>query len=186
MDYYSKYPKELNIEGEIWKDIEGYNGKYQVSNFGRIKSIIPWNGTNERILFQQNLHGYYRVGLYLNKKNKHSSVHRLVGQAFIPNADNLPYINHKNGHTLENFVENLEWVTPQQNIQHAFRTGLYDLEKRKGERNPQSKLTEEKVREIRQVYDGKENNYKNLGKKYDVSSVLIRYVVKNMYWKHVV
>jgi len=188
MDYYAKYQKELNVEGEIWRFIEGFDDKYQVSNLGRVKSLIPWSKTHttERILRQGNLHGYYRVELYLNKKKISYGVHRLVGQAFIPNPNNLPYINHKNGRPSENYVENLEWVTPQQNIQHAFRTGLYDLEKRKGEKNSQSKLTEEKVREIRQIYDGKENSYKTLGIKYGVSNTLIKYVVKKMYWKHVI
>ena len=91
---------------EIWKDIKGYKGKYQVSNLGRIKSLTRyifdpirgWKFHKERILKQAiSANGYYMVGLSNGRERVHVSVHRLIGFAFIPNPENKPCINHKNG-----------------------------------------------------------------------------------------
>lgn len=92
---------------EFWKEIKGYEGLYQVSNYGRVKSLY-WN--NERIMkTAKGKDGYLLVQLWKNKKGKMYSVHRLVAQAFIPNPDNLPIINHKDEKPSNNHVENLEW-----------------------------------------------------------------------------
>lgn len=94
---------------EIWKDYKDYKGHYQVSNFGRIKSIkfgkeiILKPGTNKN--------GYSYVILYKNGKVKKFTVHRLVAEAFLPNPDNLPEVNHKDENKLNNCVSNLEWCT---------------------------------------------------------------------------
>lgn len=118
---------------EIWKDITGYEGIYQVSNLGRVKSLdhLRKNGKASyqkqkgRMLKQNNRpstshHNYKYVGLH----RKGYYVHRLVAQAFIPNPNNLPYVNHKDGNTVNNCVDNLEWVTAKQNTQHAIENGL--------------------------------------------------------------
>ena len=102
---------------EIWKDIDGYNGKYQVSNFGRVKSIIF---NKERILkFRISEKGYSIVQLNINGIKKNYRVHRLVAQAFIPNPDNLPQINHKDENKLNNCVDNLEWCTNKYNANYG-------------------------------------------------------------------
>ena len=92
---------------EIWKEIEGYEGLYEVSNLGRIKSlqkdIILKNRLSKR--------GYYLVSLYKNGKSTTKWVHRLVAKAFISNPDNLPQINHKDENSLNNCADNLEWCT---------------------------------------------------------------------------
>lgn len=131
---------------EIWKDIDGYDGKYQVSNLGRVKSLYFMNRRanipREKILkFGYNLQGYPFVHLcYLGKTSKPLSVHRLVAKAFIPNPNNYPIVNHINGIKTDNRVENLEWCTQQYNIKQSFKNGQQKptWENKKGELNPLS------------------------------------------------
>lgn len=118
---------------EIWKDIKGYEGLYQVSNLGRIKSLCGWNGkeyiAREKILnpYKQKANkNYYRsvVKLRNKKESKDMKVHRLVAETFIPNPNKFPIINHKDGNPLNNCVENLEWCNQAYNTKHARENGL--------------------------------------------------------------
>ena len=107
---------------EIWKDIEGYEGLYQVSNLGRVKSLNYNRTKKEKILKpRSNKDGYLRVVLYKEGKSKQYLVHRLVAQAFIPNPDNKPQVNHKDDNKTNNKVENLEWVTSKENANYGTR-----------------------------------------------------------------
>jgi len=108
---------------EIWKDIDGYNGLYQISNYGRVKSLIKHNGTDERILKPiKNLNGYLQVNLSKKGKLNIYSIHRLVAQAFIPNDDLLKTeINHKDENKINNNVNNLEWVDHKSNMNYGTR-----------------------------------------------------------------
>ena len=107
------------MENEIWKDIEGYEGLYQVSNLGRVKSLARKTGNQynkENILSKERTRkGYYRVQLTKNKEHKHYPIHRLVAIAFIPNPDNLPCVNHKDENKGNNCVWNLEWCSKKYN-----------------------------------------------------------------------
>lgn len=140
---------------EIWKDIPGYEGYYQASNMGRIRSLDRYvNSKNKSFKFvkgkilKYNLknNGYYQVNLTNGKYKKYISVHRIIAELFIPNSNDLLQVNHKNGIKSDCNVKNLEWVTASENHKHAYKIGLKN---QKGERNNASKLTEEMVRVIR-------------------------------------
>lgn len=113
---------------EIWKDIKGYEGLYQVSNLGRVKSL----GRNqtigdkttyfkeEKILIGSKNHkGYWYVGLYKDGKGKRKAIHRLVAEHFIPNPENKPCVNHKDEVKTNNCVDNLEWLTHKENTNYG-------------------------------------------------------------------
>lgn len=107
--------EEKNIMEEIWKDIEGYEG-YQVSNLGRVRSF---KHKNVRILSTKNRGGYRQVQLCKDSTKKLCYVHRLVAEAFIPNPDDLPQVNHKDENKANNFVNNLEWCTAKYNLSYG-------------------------------------------------------------------
>lgn len=118
---------EETICREEWRDVPGYEGFYQVSDCGRIKSNARkvWNYTKPGRIMRTQIkpNGYAQVCLHgESKTDKHAYVHRLVAQAFIPNERQCKDINHKNFNKLDNRVSNLEWVTRQENIKH-FRAG---------------------------------------------------------------
>ena len=104
---------------EIWKDIEGYEGLYMVSSLGRVKSLVGRykNVTILKERYKKN--GYGSITLYKNKKPHTYLVHRLVAQAFIPNPNNLPQVNHKDENKQNNCVENLEWCDAKYNINYG-------------------------------------------------------------------
>ena len=128
------------ISTEIWKDIEGYEGLYQVSNKGRIRAL-NFKRTGEcRVLKKYIRHGYHVVHLYKNGCYKTFRVHRLIAKSFIPNLENKPHINHIDGNRGNNSLDNLEWCTPRENSLHAIRTGLAKPPKpRYGKDNHKSK-----------------------------------------------
>ena len=104
---------------EIWRDIEGYEGLYKISNKGRVKSL--YKGSERILKLWDNGRGYLRV--YLTKENtsKYIRVHRLVARAFIPNPHNLPEVNHKDENKKNNYVENLEWCDRRYNVNYGSR-----------------------------------------------------------------
>lgn len=172
------------MDKEVWKDIKNYEGLYQVSNFGRVKSLRKIRGIQiqkEKILTSQLVKGgYYRVNLCKNGKCKCYLVHRLVAEAFIPEHFT---VNHKDGDKSNNTVDNLEWVTQKENNIHAYNTGL----KPYGTQRADSKLTEQQVKEIRKVYIPFDKNYgtRALARKYNVHPTIIQRVVNYNSYKNV-
>lgn len=121
------------MQQEIWKDVIGYEGLYQVSNFGKIKSLDIYvnskNGSrrlHKGKVLKNNIskNGYYSVILCKNGKHSKKLVHRLVADAFIENKLKKKQVNHIDGNKTNNTVNNLEWCTPYENMQHAYNTGL--------------------------------------------------------------
>lgn len=139
---------------EIWKDIKNYEGLYQVSNFGRIKSLqrefynknqygINSKRKTREIIKKQCLtqFGYNSIGLSKNGVEQKFQVHRIVAQAFIPNSENKPCVNHINCNKTDNRVENLEWCTYSENEKHAYKNNLHKkhMKGKFGILNPSSK-----------------------------------------------
>ena len=107
---------------EIWKPVGWYEGLYEVSNLGRVKSLKFWKSK----ILNPRYNRYCRVWLYINLKMFNIQVHRLVAKAFIPNPENKKCVNHINGVRKDNRIDNLEWCTNKENTKHAFDNFLMD------------------------------------------------------------
>lgn len=165
------------MSNEIWKDIFGYEGLYQASTFGRIKSLAR-SGTYERILIPViDNHGYYHITLSKNGIVQRFFIHQLIAKTFIPNSLNLPQVNHKDGNKQNNKAENLEWCTLQENITHSIETGLKPDDK--GCNSCHSKFTEDEIKWIRKNYIPKDKEYgcKALAKKFKVGKATISDII---------
>ena len=168
---------------EEWKDIDGYDGVYQVSNCGRTRSF-KWN--KYRILKKTcDTKGYIINGFYLSGKRKIFRVHRLVGMSFIPNPKNYETINHLNLNKADNRVENLEWCSHMQNVQHAIMSGVHPVCIPRGSKNAMSKLDKKTILIIRSLYKNKKYTQKEIAKKFKVHPETIYRIVNKKTWKHV-
>jgi len=200
-----------DLNGEIWKEIDGYGGDYFVSNFGRIKSFKKHNGINVKILkLGKYKTGYLYIDLCKNSKNNKKNIHRLVLETFNPieNMKNLQ-VNHKKGIKSDNRLSELEWCTCSGNIKHAFKIGLRNIKgenhpmfgkhhsekakelmsinrknKYSGENHPRSKLTEKKVIEIWKDLNEGILTQKQIAKKFGVKRVTITNIKTNKTWKY--
>ena len=168
--FMSVYPFGLeDLEGEVWKDIIDYEGIYQGSNFGRIKSFNKGKIIILKPLLQKD--GYLTVNLFKNRKQKTCKIHIVIAKAFIANPENKPTVNHEDGNKFNNCVDNLVWATVKENNEHAYNSGL----KRLGEDNAQAKLTNEQVRWIREncILGAKELGANALAKKFGVTKAVV-------------
>lgn len=173
---------------EIWKDIEGYEGLYQVSNLGRVKSLsrhCPSKGGSIRrvqerqLRFKTDRYGYLCLGLN-NAGKTHFTVHRLVAAAFIPNPDLKPCVNHIDGVKTNNHIDNLEWCTVRENSIHAVRTGLSKAPE--GEKCGASKLKATQVLIIIDMIK-KGQSYKEISEMFGISRASITLIKQNKNWK---
>lgn len=124
---------------EIWKDIPGYENRYQASNLGRIKSL-NYHRENREMIMKQTIgkSGYKRLMLYDGIKRKSYRVNRIIAITFIPNPLNLPHVNHKDENKYNNCVSNLEWCTARYNSNYGTRN-VKVSESKQGHKNPASK-----------------------------------------------
>jgi NUMOD4 motif-containing protein/HNH endonuclease len=170
---------------EEWRWAPGREGRYQVSSFGRVRSFLfSQSGRIMRLDIASN--GYVRVHFQFKQT---WLLHRLVATVFLPNPQSLPVVNHIDGNPRNNTLSNLEWVTYSDNMRHSWRK-LQTYKNRvavspRGEAQHAAKLTEQKVREIRQRYAAKEMGAHRLGKIYGVSKRAVFAVIKRQTWAHV-
>ncbi len=175
---------------EEWRDIKDFEGWYQVSNLGRVRSvdrIIESKNGRKRFCKGKilkpfpNKDGYLNFHLHKNDINKTLLAHRLVAQAFIPNDDieNKKEINHVNAIKFDNRVSNLSWCNRSENMYHASKMNL--ISDRKGEKNSNAKLSKKQVMNIRKEYKPHNQKYGvvALAKKYSVSSSTIQRILRN-------
>ena len=180
------------MEIEIWMGVVGFEGLYQVSSFGRLKSLArtvkqrnqyAWitRQVPEKIMdVQTNRLGYLKTHLYKDGKPKDFTVHQLVARTFLGEPSTPKHqVNHKNGNKADNNVTNLEWSTCSENQTHAYSIGLKN---QKAEKNNGSKLTWELVNEIRELY-AKGEVQKSISKRLGVSTSQVCLLVNNKTWR---
>lgn len=149
---------------EMWKSIKNYEGYYEISNLGQVRSIKR----NLILKSAVDTHGYLHVVLYKNNTKKDVRIHRLVAETFIENQNNLAQVNHIDGNKLNNRVDNLEWCTNLENHNHAVKIGLID-----------KKLTLDDIQYIRKNYIPKDKKFgqRALAKKFGVDHKTISRVI---------
>lgn len=174
-----------NGNSEVWRPITRYDGKYEVSNFGEVR-----NASTKRVLKRviNNRGGYWQVYVWIDGKTCGRNVHRLVAEEFIPNPDNLPCVNHKDGDYLNPREDNLEWCTHQHNTAHAIadlgRTFVSKLQTGKGEASGAHKLTEVEVRSIKRLL-AKGLRQSEIAARFDTCATNISSIKRGLTWSHV-
>ncbi len=178
-------------EAEIWKDVKDYKGYYQISSWGRVKSLARYNryfsGGIEISKFRQGMimnlsldkYGYHKLILCKNSVKRMFLVSRLVGIHFLDNSLNLPEINHLYGDKTNNYYKDLEWSSQIDNKHHAIKTGLFNIN---GDSNPNAKLSSH---DIPIIFEMRKNGAKiqDIAKIYKINRHHIGNILKNRSWK---
>lgn len=171
---------------EIFKPVIGYDGIYEISNFGKVKSLARKGkgSRNTDIILSPGMggSGYYFVYLCKNGTNKMFMIHRLVAINFLDNPENKREVNHINGIKTDNRLENLEWVTPSENILHGIRLGIMNTAK--GSQKKNSLFTEDEVRKIKIRLNNGEIGFR-IAKELGVDKGVISSIRRGKTWKHV-
>lgn len=176
------------MQKEVWKPLVVFEGGYEVSSFGRLRSIerivdYGWKKAKRpsKILsLRCGKWGYLYTTLSLNKVRKTLKIHRMVATTFIDNPENKPQVNHIDGDKSNNNISNLEWCTAKENVNHAYYKGL--RKGIKGERSHLSKLTKKQVAEIREIYSKKQLSQEKIGKKYNIAQTQVSRIVNYVNW----
>lgn len=184
---------EYNIQEEVWKDVVGFEGYYQVSCLGMVRSVDRLltysngkiaNHKGRVLRYTPDKQGYLKVGLNKNDKVVSRRIHRLVATAFIDNELLKREVNHIDGNKQNNTITNLEWCTPSENNIHAIKTGLRTGSgngSHEGEKNGRSKLSESDVVAIREMRS-KGIVYREIAKIFSISTQQAWGVAKGKYW----
>lgn len=171
------------LQDDIKPNLSMFSDKYFVSQGGvvwNLKPRFPIGQRYRRVCLYSEKNGYITCGIeHLDGKTRKIGVHRLVAIAHIPNPENKPQVNHKNGDRADNRVENLEWVTPKENVQHAKQNGW--LNPPIGERQGMSKINPSIVRKIR----ASKLSQRKLAKMMGIGRGIIQHVLNGTTWKHV-
>ena len=181
------------MENEIWKDVEEFENLYEISNFGRLRnkprkvnSVLGNKGF--RIIAskikpaQDNGRGYKQFYVQINRKRILQYAHRLVAKYFLSNIDNLPEVNHIDGDKSNNHVSNLEWVTLQENRNHAVNSGLIP----NGEKHHLAKLSKKQVIILRRLYKiNPKFNRKSVCEKLNMSQSQVSTIIHGHQWKRI-
>ncbi len=183
--------KNHNQDGEIWKDINGYESIYMISNYGKIKSnqraVIECNGKSRTLysrILRQTLNtknGYFYVTLYRDKIGTTFSIHRLVALHFHEINALKPHVNHKDGNKQNNHYLNLEWVTRSENQKHAVKLGLLIPTKVRARGERISNLKNNDIIDIRMS----KLTQRELGIKYNIAQTAISCIKLKKTWKHI-
>ena len=183
------------MNAEIWKPLRGYEGLYEVSNKGRIKSL-PRNYLRKRkgrkdhivkvkgkVLKQcVGTTGYYIIRIRKDKKCKTKKVHRLIAKTFLPEIKGCNIVNHIDGNRLNNSIENLEWTTHQGNSDNAIERGSIDM---KGSKHYFAKLTEQDVIQIRELWRSGNYTQVEIANMFNVGRKNITKIVNRQRWTHI-
>lgn len=165
------------------KPIQNSNENYFISDTG-IVFTRPRRGSRGGELAQQlNGSGYPCVDLRIGGKKVKGLIHRLVAEAFIPNPENKPCVNHRDGNKLNNHVSNLEWCTYSENMKHAVALGLNANPAFSGEKHPMHKLTADNVRRIRFLHEGGVPS-PDIAREFGITKEQVYNIIKGKHWKH--
>jgi len=167
-------------ETKVFVDVPGFEGLYGINKSGDIFSYI----SNKTIKPYLHRDGYLQIYLCKNGKKKNIKIHRLVAQIFVPNINNKPQVNHKNGNKKDNYFENLEWCTPSENIKHAFKIGLKCITENGMKASSKNgiarrKLRHDDIEKIKKLHDKKEYSQRQLAKMFSVGQTAINRIVNN-------
>lgn len=177
---------------EKWYDIPGWDGLYQISNYLRVKSAkrkINWIGGKKRTIPERILKIHYdghypKVALWRGNNGVSRRMHMIVADVFLPKDSNKIQINHKNCDKKDFSIENLERVTPRENIAHAHANGLCKPSDNRGEKNPRCKIKHTDVVKIREAADVATVNRRELAKIYGVSYTAISDIINRRSWNN--
>ncbi len=189
--------KENDFQNEVWKDIPNFEGYYQASTMGRIRSL---DREIEKRDGRGGIDRYVRLGKIFNLKYKKNrrytsvrlskdgktnsyAVHRIIAITFINNSENKPQANHINGIKSDNRVENLSWMTNSENVNHAIETGLNNSVR--GESHGSCKFKNEDITNMRNMYKTGNYTYKQIGLLFNATVARVSEIIRRKTWKHI-
>ena len=180
--YLNKYILEIDFEPR-WIYINNVRTRYKITSEGEVLRYNKSKTKVKKLKHAIDKDGYHKVTLYINGKPYTKFVHRLVAMAYIPNVDNKPQVNHKNGDHDDNTVWNLEWATCKENIRHAFMTGLSVA--KKGEKHPNSKYNDKQIHSVCKMLEENKLSMKEISILSNVSYTVVKQIRNHIIWNHI-